>query len=1416
MNLLTVFKQLLEGQHNKPSGNTVKSYVSDIRSFSAWYENHFSKSITLHDFSQATISEYLKLSPLSPNSKDRQVAAVKKMAQLFFEKNLLTTNPFPRTNSSAIPTDFWKLREFKHTLIKQKASPLTIKNYMSDIHNFTKWIESQDNIQNGHNISDNTISTYKNFLVHVLTLSPSSVNRKLSTIRKYSDFSQEHGYSPEIEKVNQVVQQPVFNVTTEMSNTNSIPTTFATDLSMLDAFRIDTKEYSAFAPVRIVQKMSNSYTKFEEHLAFKTAKSLSKLAGRKPKLNKKNLLDTIRHKRPVWYAKYHNHRLSSPIHIVALTLFCTGLIIYGYARYFDIAPPSEVLGISHQNKRVLVYAGKLEDNDGKILSRTSELKFIIYPHATANDSTLWEESHTVSPNEDGSFTVQLGRQNTLHDSFFTENQNLYLGITINSESELLPRQRLANVGYAGDTALLDGMSPITKDPAQSANAVLALDSSGNLVIGGTSNPIFQASGGEFTITGTTTLITSNEGSNGNIVLNPDGSGVIDIRKPIVNDSQDASASGRVDFADEVAIATESAGPVLSVENKGFTGAILSLISQNITRMLVDTSGNVGIGTSTPRELVHIAGSNKPSLLLENTLSGAALSMSVLDMNAIIGTQSNTPLALKSNDLVRMTIGANGNVGIGTTSPTALLDVGGNVNINGTLLLSGPDQRIQSANNNNLIIGGNSTSNLIIQPLITDGFVGISNANPQYKLDIMDSQNQKAVMQITNTSTSTQAGGLNIQLGNSTNSNQFISFQSSTSGVVGSITGGGSGVQYHTTAADFAEYFKKNNNENISNGSIVCLNTSGSATICSEDNKNILGVSSEKPGFVGGKDLGSGSVIVGLIGQVETYVSTGNGPIQAGDPITVSGNNGIGVKALNGGIIVGRALESFTKATPGKILVFIQPSWHEPSFFYNSTGEIYSTSIPDVEIDTDTYDQVATAIALSTSVIKRENTIVDTIQTLRSATIGTVKSSLINTQSLIVNGTFIAKNAVINQLRITSDNFSINGLHVKDYIASVISEGTITPSFMSVKTNFISPLSESSQIGLKVNDNTVEILSSNDPNASGSAVASIDNQGNATFSGRLTALTGTFDSVHATGDASVAGTLTANSIRAKTIEGIEETVYSIASRIFGPSTANDSHYIDVSTMSAEFALFRENLISIGTTTLREATVLDSFSIGTQMVFEQDSVNVLGSNFEIQPLRQGGVSFLGGLMALDTDGNLYVGNDAQFAKNVTIKGGLFASLLSPLPGNNLDILLSSNEGSESAEFRIINDSKTPVFGVNTRGDVYSSGSAQFVGDLVASGSAFLSKINIFSQDAQAVSDNELEASSSAGTAILKAYKREVTIKSPYVTAKSLIYITPSTNTGNNVLYLIRQSQEGSFTVGINESLSTDVQFNWIIVN
>jgi hypothetical protein len=81
--------------------------------------------------------------------------------------------------------------------------------------------------------------------------------------------------------------------------------------------------------------------------------------------------------------------------------------------------------------------------------------------------------------------------------------------------------------------------------------------------------------------------------------------------------------------------------------------------------------------------------------------------------------------------------------------------------------------------------------------------------------------------------------------------------------------------------------------------------------------------------------------------------------------------------------------------------------------------------------------------------------------------------------------------------------------------------------------------------------------------------------------------------------------------------------------------------------------------------------------------------------------------------------------------------------------------------------------------------------------------------------ALSPTEVVATGSAGTGNINAGRTQMTINNNLVTDKSLIYITPTTNT-NQTLFLLRQVPNESFTVGVQNPGLTPIQFNWIIVN
>ena len=95
-------------------------------------------------------------------------------------------------------------------------------------------------------------------------------------------------------------------------------------------------------------------------------------------------------------------------------------------------------------------------------------------------------------------------------------------------------------------------------------------------------------------------------------------------------------------------------------------------------LLTVTNTNVGIGTTSPSELLHVQGNNATIQTVES--GGATVKMRSGSVGRF-GTYSNNDLVLVSNSGDRMIISSSGNVGIGTTSPSGPLHVKSSTNSN---------------------------------------------------------------------------------------------------------------------------------------------------------------------------------------------------------------------------------------------------------------------------------------------------------------------------------------------------------------------------------------------------------------------------------------------------------------------------------------------------------------------------------------------------------------------------------------------------------------------------------------------------------------------------------------------------------------------------------------------------------------
>jgi hypothetical protein len=143
---------------------------------------------------------------------------------------------------------------------------------------------------------------------------------------------------------------------------------------------------------------------------------------------------------------------------------------------------------------------------------------------------------------------------------------------------------------------------------------------------------------------------------------------------------------------------------------------------------------------------------------------------------------------------------------------------------------------------------------------------------------------------------------------------------------GTVGGGG---------ADFAEYFYTTDSS-LGDGMTVCRDesTSNGVKRCDAGADGVMGVISTNPAFIGNtagaEDAHAADPhyrVVGLLGQVDTYVSADDGAIAVGDALTVSSTlAGYAGKSNSPTGIVGFALESMASGR-GKIKVLVQPQWY---------------------------------------------------------------------------------------------------------------------------------------------------------------------------------------------------------------------------------------------------------------------------------------------------------------------------------------------------------------------------------------------------------------------------------------------------------------------------------------------------------
>ena len=138
----------------------------------------------------------------------------------------------------------------------------------------------------------------------------------------------------------------------------------------------------------------------------------------------------------------------------------------------------------------------------------------------------------------------------------------------------------------------------------------------------------------------------------------------------------------------------------SDDNHNFTGSLIVSGSANPLKvgsnlLFVSSSGNVGIGTTSPfgsasEKTIHLsdAAGGFATIYVTNSTNTVKTILGMQSSNAVglVGTQSNNPFLIVTNDTERIRILAGGSVGIGTTNPTGITSDAKLVVTNGSFVI----------------------------------------------------------------------------------------------------------------------------------------------------------------------------------------------------------------------------------------------------------------------------------------------------------------------------------------------------------------------------------------------------------------------------------------------------------------------------------------------------------------------------------------------------------------------------------------------------------------------------------------------------------------------------------------------------------------------------------------------------------
>lgn len=359
-------------------------------------------------------------------------------------------------------------------------SEASLRSYKSDITQYLTYLESHHpSTHISSLLNEKNLEIYTDLLTHLQTQSPSTIERKTKTIRRFINWYNR------------------FKLKVIVSDNNKIAAHTSTT-NLLSASVSPNSTYPASG-----DRTEDSHQNSSPDVA--------------PYFVKKS--------------NYRKFRLPTPKSLLSfaiLLLFVSTLSIFTYRQFGSSANLTAAFpNTPITPNRQLSFQGRLENASGTPITSGTNFVFKLFDASSGGTELYSSGTCSITPDTDGVFSTQIGGTcgSGIGSNVFTENADVWLEVTVAAET-LTPRQQIATVAYALNSETIQGF-PISATVSAIRNTVVPMNQWGEIIVGEQS-PRLTGVAGTFQISAPSLSLITAAGTNGNITLAPDGTGQVNL------------------------------------------------------------------------------------------------------------------------------------------------------------------------------------------------------------------------------------------------------------------------------------------------------------------------------------------------------------------------------------------------------------------------------------------------------------------------------------------------------------------------------------------------------------------------------------------------------------------------------------------------------------------------------------------------------------------------------------------------------------------------------------------------------------------------------------------------------------------------------------------------------------------------